>query len=1432
MADDSLPGLPSEDGSSTARAEKNGAKPATSWILPLITAVVLASAFCVYYFVYVAARRDYLTNRNFRSLAALGDQVEGMVSIYSSVLEFSSDLANHTGPSTHRTREALRQFVVVRREDTDKPWPQQKEEALKDYLKYLAPSFELTIVESHKQASPSNEPRLSVRRRNGHWELVLRGHRHGGSTEQFVGSLDLSRLLKPLVGSLPFDDILLVSGDGTIIYQRDRAGPQFTTLTRLLQAQSGDSDNKSPDYIGAIKSSNSTDNAKAKGRATAVHAGVPPKQDDGETQEHGGAVTQNADPTWRARSTHLTDVVLAGTHYKLFLQPVLIDFFTDESHQEPAEEWIICGLRSTKTLEWEALSISSSFMVGLTALFLAILMSGPVLKIFFINQREHLRLREAAFLGFFLVLLTSIFTLSGLNAVGFPLNDNTAAELQNLGQKLSNDIHDELQDMRGQLLRWCELNDSGNKGISKNLLQNDLKRAEEREVIRRPNPEDQGRTTPRLKRPHAPELEASPPAITYPYINNAFWTDDDGNQIVKWSASSYLTPMIDLSQTLIYASPQSTYLDGSGPAFHFDSVIPPNKLEYLASLTMKTTDCNSALSRPDGALSSEVTAGSAFITAQPLSLIDPILPLGYGFALLDDSGLVLFHADKTRNLHENFLQETDWNKQLHAAVFGHANLPSMKIKYLGNDYQASVVPIPGITQAPWSLIVYRDLTFIRTLNLQSMTMTSMLCLAILLVPAVVVAIWCGIRRPKFAPEWLWPNRGRMSTYVYLIIVYALLIILFVLFAFSGPSEQNVIACMATTYAALLLTALPLLDRPRRHLDVWWKRSLEKRIEIDQISGRAADPAIARKAYFLSLVLLLFLIGVLMPMALFCATLDLERRLGLKQAQLHLASGLDHRLMSIGERCRKDKPGVDELGTGACEKFQDPGNIACPEDESNARTGAVSDAARSSPWSMIVLDPLFPRTGMLPVCTHSRGQQTEELYSGWFQRLIYVLHLDYNQTAAEMLGVVPDRVTEGIGNGFADWSWKNGEKQSTLTLRWHGIHLLPQNKDANDLHSEPQPRKSEMPEKDLLITSSTRNHSWSFAGILVAGVAIVAIGLIVWALVRRIFLFHVDPLKLTGNLRLAESIRDGRSVVVLVPPAASDWHLEANKWTVDLTKITTDPKWDEDLPVNTVIEIPDFQRGWEDPEIKNQKFDVLHQLLEIKHIQVAVIMVVPASPEDYGRMFRDLDLDVIDLREMPFYWLEQYKGPAQKLIWQECGPMAALWPLGAQLARDLKAENIHSQETVASEILERAEGYYRLVWKECMDDQKFVLVQLAEDGLLNPTNSRALRQLVREGLITTNPQFRLMNESFRRFLLSAAPVALREQWLRESRRTGWGRMHGVFLTTMVLLGAFLLTTQNALWQSSAAYVTTALGALGTLAKLFNTYRGGGSTDKAS
>ncbi len=1468
MADDSNANVPSQEPSTSSGKATGGVKPPTSWVLPLITAVVLASAFCLYYFVYVKARREYLASRNFRSLAVLGDQIQAMVSIHGSILEFSADLVD---PERVKRKEELEQFVAVRPEDQSKKWAERKPEALKDYVKYLAPGFEFT---THPMPSKPGS-RLELQRRNGNWELLLTAQRHKASQNDYVGSLEVSRVLKPLVGSLPFDDILLVSEKGTIVYQSNRAGPQFTTLTGLLQAQPVDAETKPMDS------------------AADAHSGSPSGSDDQEASGH--AIKQNADQSWRTKSKHLTDVTLAGTRYKLFLQPVLVDAFTHDANQdEPAQEWVLCGLTSAKTLEWEALSISSTFMVWLTALFLVIFMGAPILKILFINRREHLRLREVGFLAFLLVWLTSVFTLSGLNAVGFPLNDDTEDQLEKLGNRLSENIHDELGQMRNQLEEWCRSQE----------LQEDLNRTKDgkSEVIR----------SNHFVKTNG--IDLPPAASTYRYLHNAFWTNDDGQQIIKWSASGYLTPMIDISKSRIYTAPKSTYLDGKGPPFHFDSTLPPNKLEYLAGLSISTMDCNPSLF-PSG-IESDMKGGSAFLTAQPLSLIDPIVPFDYGFALVDETGLVLFHVDKTKNQHENFLQESDWSKQLQAAMFGHSTQRSLTVKYLGNDYQMRVMPVIAVSQAPWSLIVYRDVTFVRTLNLQSMTMTSLLLLGILAIPAVVISIWCLICQPKFAAEWLWPNRARLSTYISQIVIYTWLIVLFLFLGFTGSSEQNVAACVAIPYSAFLLTAwcigacaprkkkgaarvllsglvmilmfaaiafllttiwkrshlqafiyllglgilalLPLLDRPLRYMALKFRRSSYRNEDAEETSNRAEmSPYIWRGCYVVSVLLLLLLLGVLTPMAIFRASLNLERRLGIKQAQLHLASALDQRLISTKERCSTDKPGVDDLGIRECHEFQDPETEECPRNNQSQ-----PGENRLSPWKLIVLDPLLASKVKLPVCPHSPRQKGRELYAGWFKKLVYALHLDYNQTAAEMLGVIPDRVdsqsgdpensdptssTSGTtepmnvgsgnraGDNFPEWFWNSEE--SKLTLRWHGVHsLVPRSNEVLDnLQRAAVPKKENTEaENDLLITSSLPASSGiQFAGVGVTAGVIVAIAFIVWALARRIFLFHIAPLKITGELRLAEAIREGRSVLILVPHVPEDWRLDPDRKPLDLEKIATEPKWAENLdldklPVNTVIEILHFEYGLNDPKNDEQKKILIGRLLERENTQLAAVMKVPPSPDEYG-MFRPLE--VIDLREEPLHWKKLYEGPAKDLIWRECGPMAALWPIGAQLAKDLQTEKIHSEETVASEILERADGYYRLIWKECSDDQKFALAQLAEDGLLNPTNARAIRQLVRRGFITTDPQFRLMNESFRRFVRSATTEGLKQEWLRESRRSGWGKMHGVFFTTMIFLGAFLLTTQNALWQSSAAYVTTALGALATLFKFFNTYRGGGTTEKA-
>ena len=109
--------------------------------------------------------------------------------------------------------------------------------------------------------------------------------------------------------------------------------------------------------------------------------------------------------------------------------------------------------------------------------------------------------------------------------------------------------------MRQQLLTLCELP----------ALQTALVEAKDNESVRR-----------RIAYPSDPP-EAAAAANLYPNFNNAFWTDDDGHQVVKWSAGDFVTPLIDVSALSLFSQPKTAYLDHRGPPFRFDSVLPPNR---------------------------------------------------------------------------------------------------------------------------------------------------------------------------------------------------------------------------------------------------------------------------------------------------------------------------------------------------------------------------------------------------------------------------------------------------------------------------------------------------------------------------------------------------------------------------------------------------------------------------------------------------------------------------------------------------------------------------------------------------------------------------------------------------------------------------------------------------------------------------------------
>ena len=172
----------------------------------------------------------------------------------------------------HREKVDLKQILGPAR-GRGLPAAVRDREARKDYVKYLAPTFEL--ADPAAKRPPGSGARLATLHRDGRWVLEFDAFPDPADPTDYRGSLVLEDLFQPLVGSLPFDDILLASENGDIVYQSKKNGPEFTTLAALLENQAGSAGKK----------------------PAANPPGTAPK----------------ADPV----SIHMTDVVLAGTSYKL-----------------------------------------------------------------------------------------------------------------------------------------------------------------------------------------------------------------------------------------------------------------------------------------------------------------------------------------------------------------------------------------------------------------------------------------------------------------------------------------------------------------------------------------------------------------------------------------------------------------------------------------------------------------------------------------------------------------------------------------------------------------------------------------------------------------------------------------------------------------------------------------------------------------------------------------------------------------------------------------------------------------------------------------------------------------------------------------------------------------------------------------------------------
>jgi len=157
---------------------------------------------------------------------------------------------------------------------------------------------------------------------------------------------------------------------------------------------------------------------------------------------------------------------------------------------------------------------------------------------------------------------------------------------------------------------------------------------------------------------------------------------------------------------------------------------------------------------------------------------DPVLPPGFGFAVVNDDGKVLLHSDRTRNLEENLVQECDGDARLRSAILRHRSI-ALDVPYYGRPYRLVVEPL---AQMPWTLVVFRDRG--RLADVTALIGLSWIVLfgGYFLVYLLALA-GVGILRPGYRAVWLWPDPNRIADYHR---ASALLAVLGV-GAFSAPS---------------------------------------------------------------------------------------------------------------------------------------------------------------------------------------------------------------------------------------------------------------------------------------------------------------------------------------------------------------------------------------------------------------------------------------------------------------------------------------------------------------------------------------------------------------------------------------------------------------------------------------------------------------------
>lgn len=1069
-----------------------------------------------------------------------------------------------------------------------------------------------------------------------------------------------------------------------------------------------------------------------------------------------------------------SEVRINGNDFKIFPYKFLVQ----------RNYWVLIGLQHEEEYLAETRNFDRPVLYLIIIIALILLLSLPWIKVVLISKNEKLNRTDVTLCGVSLLLGCFLWTviIISLDYAGlYKVDDQGRNHLEELASKIENRLEDEIKAGYAKL-----------KKADENFIPRDIQHISHIDSISR-------------KLNDGPASET--PDTTFDFI---CWIGSSGKQKYKWSTEKKSTRKIDVSNRDYFkkAIEKDLWpLNEKGDSIAFESIRSWNNAGERGVISIPTKKGN---------------LGVAVIQCKLPSVIDCVLSPGYKFCIADQTGTVWFHSNPDKNLNENIFEECDIKYDVRNILYSKEKVST--VIYENKKHELYIKPLK---QLPLFLITMKELS----VEAQSMAYVMEVTFALMLGHALfilltIVIIWITWRRSlrrfsvRRSSDWLKPDEEKTREYIKISLLNFAIAILFLPFFHPVFNRQP-----TAEIFAFVLTPLYILP-------VYYLFLNNQKI-TDFL--RPLNRVLIYSMAFLILIVNGVLVGISADIHVFAYQVVLILLIAL---WLYIA----HNSARV----------IAMTSLDSVRKFLK---------EISLRTSY--SLAISSLFLVIAIIPVFEfhrkafnleRVKYLMTLQYETAK--ESLSKSQSARLYCVDDMDTVLVNWAQLGAT-NRQVDKLSTLMGPLLDVSGTSFIKRGGNWHAfVEDSPWKWSEKDDFLYFTRASIEPAENQKSLRSPVQRYNFPGFPVWISGmIGIVYLFLFSRYLVTRIFIFDVnrnlveaDMFLITTAGQPAKPLPKNHLFIIGLPFSGKRDYIDKlypqgsdKRHTIDLVEIEPKSNLPDvgQLEMFEVIVIDHFEFDFLNVKHNKQKLLLLEHLFLKWSKKIVVLSTIHTTqlleqcredhvltarwqavlshfyaifyPLQKVQLSKQAIMKEFDIEEDTWKQNRHY----YEFIEKECNHGLFLQNLRPTMYSlvDIANKDHLTLEELSEKVKSLAYTYYASIWSTCSKDERFLIYDLAEDGLVNVKNAPSIIHLIYKGVFYQKRTLSIMNRSFRNFVLTyVTPEEVRAMRKETLNYGTWSSVKGPILLVLAIGLLFLLYTQKGLANEIMAFLGALIAAI--------------------